>query len=56
MSTQTITRVPRSRSTPSASRCALFAMRDFNKRLSDPKKYQSMMLNTGQGMTVAMKL
>lgn len=35
---------------------ALFAMRDFNKRLSDPKKYQSMLLNTGQGMTVAMKL
>jgi predicted O-methyltransferase YrrM len=35
---------------------ALFAMRDFNRRLSDPKKYQSMLLNTGQGMTVAMKL
>jgi predicted O-methyltransferase YrrM len=35
---------------------ALFAMRDFNRRLADPKKYQSMLLNTGQGMTVAMKL
>jgi predicted O-methyltransferase YrrM len=35
---------------------ALFAMRDFNRRLSDPKKYQSMLLNTGQGMTVAMRL
>lgn len=38
------------------SQNALFAMRDFNRRLSDPKKYQSMLLNTGQGMTVAMKL
>lgn len=35
---------------------AFAAMTDFNKRLSNPKKYQSMMLNTGQGMTVAMKL
>lgn len=35
---------------------ALFAMLDFNKRLANPKKYQSMLLNTGQGMTVAMKL
>jgi predicted O-methyltransferase YrrM len=35
---------------------AYAAMTDFNKRLSNPKKYQSMMLNTGQGMTVAMKL
>ena len=35
---------------------ALFSMLDFNKRLSDPEKYQSMLLNTGQGMTVARKL
>ncbi len=35
---------------------ALFSMIDFNKRLSDPAKYQSMMFNTGQGMTVARKL
>jgi predicted O-methyltransferase YrrM len=35
---------------------ALFAMLDFNRRLSNPKKYQTMLLNTGQGMTVAMKL
>lgn len=38
------------------SQGALFAMLDFNKRLADPKRYQSMMLNTGQGMTVARKL
>jgi predicted O-methyltransferase YrrM len=38
------------------SQAALFAMRDFNRRLANPKKYQSMLLNTGQGMTVAMKL
>lgn len=38
------------------SQGALFSMLDFNKRLSDPKRYQSMMLNTGQGMTVARKL
>lgn len=35
---------------------ALFSMLDFNNRLANPKKYQSMLLNTGQGMTVAMKL
>lgn len=38
------------------SQSALFAMLDFNRRLADPKKYQGMLLNTGQGMTVAMKL
>lgn len=35
---------------------ALAAMQDFNKRLANPDKYLSMMLDTGQGMTVAKKL
>ncbi len=35
---------------------ALAAMQDFNTRLANPEKYLSMMLDTGQGMTVAKKL
>ncbi len=35
---------------------ALAAMQDFNSRLSNPEKYISVMLNTGQGMTVAKRL
>lgn len=31
-------------------------MREFNARLSDPKKYQSCLLPTGEGMTVARKI
>lgn len=38
------------------SQGALFSMLEFNRRLADPARYQSMMLNTGQGMTVARKL
>jgi len=38
------------------SQSALFAMLEFNRRLADPEKYQSMLLNTGQGMTVARKI
>jgi predicted O-methyltransferase YrrM len=32
------------------------AMRDFNARLADPEKYQSILLPTAEGMTVAQKL
>lgn len=32
------------------------AMRSFNARLADPKRYQSMLIPTAEGMTVAMKL
>jgi predicted O-methyltransferase YrrM len=32
------------------------AMRDFNRRLADPARYQSIMLATGEGLTVARKL
>lgn len=32
------------------------AMRDFNARLADPERYQSILLPTAEGMTVAMKL
>lgn len=35
---------------------ALAAMQDFNTRLANPDKYLSMMLDTGQGITVAKKL
>lgn len=35
---------------------ALFAMREFNKRLADPKRYNSILLPTGEGLTVAQKL
>lgn len=35
---------------------ALAAMQDFNTRLANPEKYLSMMLDTGQGMTVAQKI
>lgn len=31
------------------------AMRDFNRRLSDPAKYHSIMLATDQGLTIAQK-
>lgn len=31
------------------------AMRDFNRRLSDPDKYHSIMLATDQGLTIAQK-
>ena len=31
------------------------AMRDFNRRLSDPTKYDSIMLSTDQGLTIARK-
>lgn len=35
---------------------ALQAMRDFNKRLSNPEKYLGIMLPTAEGMTIALKL
>ena len=31
-------------------------MREFNKELADPSKYQSIMLNTEEGLSVALKL
>lgn len=35
---------------------ALTAMRDFNRRLSDPQKYCGILLPTAEGMTIAQKL
>jgi len=37
-------------------RSALKAMRNFNRRLADPEKYESVLIPTGEGMTVAKKL
>ncbi|MBP6985890.1 MAG: O-methyltransferase [Alphaproteobacteria bacterium] len=35
---------------------AVAAMKDFNKRLSDPSKYISIMLPTSEGLTIALKI
>lgn len=40
---------------PEGSKNAYDAMREFNKRLGDPKKYTSIMIPTVEGLTVAIK-